>query len=451
MRSVLPESLTALARSCDFPLYVVGGSVRDFLAGRLSADADWDICAPAGEDALIAAATRCGFSVRAVYRNTGTVKLEHADKTACEFARFRSDRYVRGMHAPAETVFTDDIALDARRRDFCANAIYYDIARGKFVDPLGGKDDVARRMLRTVAPAEKVFGEDGLRLMRLARIAAQTGFAPDAECMAGARTNRALIDDIAPERIFTELCLILSSDRRAGTADAPYRGLSILRDTGVLARILPELAAGDGLRQREDFHRYDVLEHSLRCVKYAPENVRLAALLHDVGKPFCFSRSGNFYGHAEEGARIAKCVLARLKAPSALTEETCALIKLHMRDFDLSMRESKVRREIVRDYAVLPKLFALRQADFSACRDDISPAPGVVKWRGILETMRAEGVPFTLKDLAVTGSDLQALGAHGAGISAMLRELQDYCTADGSRNTRERLLQYAKTHLREEP
>ena len=449
MQRILPAQLKALAAALDAPLYVVGGSVRDFLAGHLTDRADWDLASPASEDALARAAEQCGFTVRAVYRHTGTVKLTDREDVGYEFTRFRSDKYVRGVHTPSEITFTTDIALDARRRDFCANAVYYDVAAGTYVDPLGGIPDIRAGILRTVAPAEKVFGEDGLRLLRLARLAAQTGFSPDEASLAGAKLHRALIRDIAPERIFAELELLLHADEKAGGAQGPYRGLHILKDTGVLKELLPELAAGDGMAQRADFHRYDVLEHSLRCVLYAPPSVRWAALLHDVGKPFCFERDGNFYAHAEEGARIAQDILTRLKAPKKLTERTAQLVLLHMRDLDMKMKESKVRRDILLHAPLLPELFALRQADYSACRDNCSPAPGVVKWQRILEAMHAEGVPFSAKDLAVRGSDLAALGLRGERIGETLEELLLYCAQDGARNTREHLIKHLEHTCKE--
>lgn len=446
MRNFLPDNLLKLADVCQHSLYIVGGSVRDFLAGKLAARPDWDICSPAPEDELVSAAERCGIAVRAVYPRTGTVKLSDG-KNEFEFTRFRTDRYERGLHAPAEISFTEDIGADARRRDFCANAVYYDIAKGKFCDPLGGMDDIGRKILRTVAPARTVFGEDGLRLMRLARIAAQTGFAPDAECLAGARENAALIDDIVPERIFTELRLLLFSDEKTGDFRSPYRGLCLLRETGVLAHILPELAAGDGMPQRRDFHDHDVLEHSLRCAMYAPPEVRFAALLHDVGKPFCMLRDGNFYAHPEEGARIARDILTRLKAPIKLTEETAELVRLHMRDVDLRMRESKIRRELVEHYPLTDKLFALKQADYSACKDDLSPAPGVEKWKNILSRMRDEGVPMTVGELAVNGLDLQRAGVPAPRTAEALSALLSFCTEDGTRNKKETLLARAKSQF----
>lgn len=443
--SLVPENLKNLADVCQFSLYIVGGSVRDFFAGYpIGSSADWDISAAAPEDALLEAAAKTGFAAKAVYRNTGTVKLSAGDGEDYEFTRFRSDKYVRGVHVPVATEFTDNITLDARRRDFSANAVYFDLKAKAFCDPLGGIDDIKRRTLRTVAPAEKVFGEDGLRLMRLARIAAQTSFSPDEECLAGAARNADLIGDIAPERIYTELVLLLHSDLKHGDETAPYRGLTLLKETGVLARILPELAAGDGMLQRSDYHKYDVLEHSLRCVRYSPPDIRFAALLHDVGKPYCFTRDGNFYGHPEEGARIAEEILARLKAPKKLIKETAELVLLHMRDFNLQMKESKVRLTIVDNFPLLEKLLALKQADFSACRDDLSPAPSVLKWREILSKMEEEGAPRTLKELKIDGKTLQKCGMPPAKTGEALNFLLRYAALDSARNTEEHLKKHAK-------
>lgn len=444
VRELLPLPLIDLAAALPFPLYLVGGSVRDFLRGALQEKPDYDICSYGDEEVFMQTARATGFTVKSVFRATGTVKLADERKNEYEFTRFRSDKYVRGMHRPSEVCFTNDIALDAVRRDFCANAVYYDVKNARFVDPLGGMYDIERKILRTVAPAKKVFGEDGLRLLRLARIAAQTGFSPDEECLAGARENAALIGDVVPERIYAELNALLHADEKAGDSSAPYRGLCILRDTKVLHGILPELTAGEGMAQRSDFHAHDVLEHSLRCVLYAPPCIRWAALLHDVGKPFCFLRDGNFYKHAEEGEPIARAILARLKAPSRLKEETAALVRLHMRDHMQNMRVSKVRRELVAAYPLLDKLFALKQADYSACKDDLSPAPAVVKWKTVLAEMKAEGAPLTLKDLAINGNDLHALGTPPENTGTVLERLFAECVADGTLNERKRLLRRAR-------
>ncbi len=449
MRGILPENLIALANACEKPLYLVGGSVRDFLCGFPPKSApDWDICSSETEDGLIAAAQKAGFTARAVYRNTGTVKLTDGAGTDCEFTRFRTDRYVRGFHAPAEIFFTDDIGQDARRRDFTCNAVYYDIASGAFCDPLGGIKNIQTKTMRTVSFAKKVFGEDGLRLLRLCRQAAQIGFSPDDECLAGARENADLICDIAPERIFSELQLLLHADEAHGVKDGVLRGLRLLDVTGVLDRILPELAQGRGMAQRSDFHDHTVLEHSFRCAAYAPPRLRIAALLHDVGKPFCMKRDGNFYEHPQEGARISREILQRLKAPKKLTADTERLVLLHMYDFNCAMRENKVRREIVQNFACLQDLLALKQADFTACKGDLSPAPTVEKWKRISEQMQKEGAPRTLAELAINGSDLIANGIPPQKVSAILNELLLYAAQNGEKNIKSALLKHANNVLR---
>lgn len=445
LKKFLPQNFIRLTEIVPFPLFVVGGSVRDFLCGALKGDADWDIAGAGTDEELVSAANEAGFTVDAVYKNTGTVRLTDPEGQKYEFTRFRSDKYVRGLHAPAEIEFTADIQKDALRRDFTANAVYYDAVTETFADPLGGIPDIKKRIFRTVAPSEKVFGEDGLRLMRLARLAAETGFTPDTECLAGAKKHASLIRDIVPERIFAELKRLLETE----SGESAYRGLHILKETGVLREILPELALGDGLLQRADFHKYDVLEHSFRCVRYAERDIRFAALLHDVGKPFCFYRDGNFYLHPDEGARISAEILTRLKAPKKLVAETERLVALHMRDVNHMMKEFKIRKTIAENYRLLPKLLALFQADFTACKDDLSPAPTAVKWRTVCDKMEREGAPRSLKELKINGNDLTALGVKPEKMGEVLSELLLFAIEDGARNNRETLEnRVKKLHLR---
>lgn len=438
IKEISPK-LVCLAQILPQPLYIVGGRTRDFLAGLKSADVDTDLCAPLGAEEFSRFAESVGIRTEAEYKNTGTVKIT-VDGERCEFTSFRSDEYVRGEHRPASTCFTADINLDARRRDFKCNAVYYDIAAQKFVDPLGGIEDIADRKISTVAPAKKVFGEDGLRLMRLARIAAQTGFAPTPDCLDGAKENAGLISDISAERVCAELSAILTADMKYGAADGHYRGLEILKDIGVLAKILPELAAGDGMRQRKDFHKYDVLEHSLRAVLYAPPEVRLAALLHDIGKPYCFLKNGNFVGHETEGARIAAEVLTRLKFPKRTAEEVVSLVLLHMYDLRCDARESKARKFIVKNLKIFDKLLMLKQADYSACTDDTSVAPFVEKYTHVLEKMKKEGAPLRLCELDIKGDALIGAGVKPSETGKTLENLLFDCCTGQVENKREKLL-----------
>lgn len=447
MQTILPQELQNLAKLCPTPLYVVGGSVRDYLAKLTPSIHDYDICAPLSAETFARIATENGFCVQAVYRNTGTVKIK-GESVGYEYSTFRHDKYVRGTHVPVEIYFTEDITLDAKRRDFTANAVYFDIAKGIFVDPLKGIAAIQEKRLTTVAPAKKVFGEDGLRLLRLARQAAQLGFTPDKDCLLGAKENAALIQDISPERIYEELLLLLTAEQKCGIKNGPYHGLQILKETGILAYILPELAKGDKLSQRADFHKYDVLEHSFRAVLYA-ERIhdspifRLAALLHDVGKPICMLQTGNAHGHSDEGEILAQKILSRLKAPKKVVQTVAWLTKWHMYDFDCKTSEKKLRRFLVANAPQIEWLLLLKQADFSACTDDTSIAPTRARWEELLFKMKAESVPFSLKELAVNGKDLLNI-APPHRIGEILNALLMHTAVLPKDNEKEKLLKIAQ-------
>ncbi|MCD8306794.1 MAG: HD domain-containing protein [Clostridia bacterium] len=441
MREILSPNLIQLAYSLPCPLYVVGGKVRDYIAGYGPSE-DTDICAPMDASVFAEYAQKAGYTISRAFKNTGTLKIRRGEEDY-EFSSFRTDTYVRGTHRPEESFFTQDIMLDARRRDFKCNAVYYDIKSDSYTDPLGGLEDIKNRVMDTVVSAEKVFSEDGLRLMRLARMAAQTGFEPSAETLAGARRNASLIKDIAAERIWAELEKILHADAAHGIQYAQYNGLKILDDTRVLDEILPELTLGRGIEQRHDFHDHDVLEHSLRCVKYSDPGIRLAALLHDCAKPYCFVSSGNFHGHDKEGMRIAHEICLRLKVPSRLTSETVRLVGAHMFNIRGDARPAKVKRYVMENQDILDKVILLMQADFSACKDNLSPAPASVALTEFRAQMMADGLPLSLKDLAVKGGDLAAAGFPPESIGGVLDKLLEDSAIQGFANTKDVLMERA--------
>lgn len=435
-----PEILRRMAEKADFPLYIAGGAVRDALLGYESAD--FDLAAPASAEKAAALAEACGFTLHGAYKNTGTVNFSDGAHKY-EFTSFRTDVYRGGGHAPEKVTFTDDIFADAKRRDFTCNALYYDIAHDEIVDPLGGRADLSARTVNTTRRPEEVFAEDGLRLMRLARQCAENGLTPSPACLAGARANAARIRLIVPERIFAELGLLLHADQKHSLPFAHYTGLKILHASGVLEHILPELAAGDGLPQRADFHAYDVLEHSLRAAKYADGRVRLSALLHDVGKPYCYLRTGRYHGHDAEGARIAGEILARMKAPKREAETVVRLVGAHMYDLDGRAKENKVRAFLVKNRDIYPLLLLVKQADFSACKDDLRPCPTIGKWESVRRKMKEEGAPFCLTELRIDGNALKPLFPPEK-IGKALETLLWQCVYDGRLNEREKLLRAAE-------
>ena len=413
-----------LASVLSKPLYAVGGYVRNFLIDQSLAD-DVDLAGAIPIPEITDKAKALGLFIVAEYPRTGTVVFSDG-KLKYEYTCFRKEEYrLGGEHKPIRTEFTDDIIVDAKRRDFKCNAVYYDINEKKIVDPLDGVNDIKNKVLDSVIDADKVFSHDGLRLMRLARLCGELGFSPSKRVMVSAKKNAKNICDISAERIYDELKKILRSDGKYPFSDKKghYHGLKILSETGVLDYVMPELTLGRNMFQRSDFHDHDVLEHSLRCVLYAHESVRLDALLHDVGKPYCMIEYGRYHDHPFMGEEIARKILNRLTAENDTIKRVCFMVKNHMLDIKNDVKESKLRRFIVENYKFIPQLLMVKQADFSGSKDDLSKAPTVDKWEKLIEKMRSDGTPFCLKELNITSNELQALGYNGKALGDVMNEL----------------------------
>lgn len=444
MIEIFEKNLISLAKSLSSPLYAVGGVVRNYLIDGSVAQ-DIDLCAGVREEELLPLLEKFNFTVLGEYKRTGTILF--SGKQKYEFTCFRTEKYNEGgEHTPYETQFTLDIEEDAKRRDFKCNAVYYDITNQKFVDVLGGIEDIKNKVLDTVIQPDRVFCSDGLRLMRLARFCGELNFKPTQEVLASAKKYAKNIADISPERIQVELKRILASDKKYDFSDRQghYTGLKVLDQTGVLDYIIPELTAGRGMAQRADFHKYDVLEHSLKSVQYAHRSVRLAALLHDVGKPYCFIKTGKYHYHEEEGRWIAERILKRLKFDKKTIEEVKYLIFYHMIDLDCKMSENKLRYFIAKQGEELQKLIYIKQADFRASLDDNQPSPTLLKWKKMIKRMQAEGAPRNIKELKINAKALIELGYTGKQIGEKLEELFKLAVLDGKYNNREKLLKRAR-------
>ena len=437
----LPQKIEELADTLSRPLFVVGGYVRNYLINK-TLSADIDICGDFNVDEISNASQKIGFKIVATYKRTGTVVLSIGN-LKCEYTSFRKEIYAEGgNHKPIAIEFTNDILLDAKRRDFKCNAVYYDIKNGKYLDVLGGIKDINDKILDTVIEPEKVFCSDGLRLMRLARFSSELGFTPTEKVVKVAKKYADNISDISAERIYTELKYILNADEKYSFSpkNAHYIGLKILSDIGVLGKIIPELELGRDMPQRKDYHNYDVLTHTLKSVLYASKSVRLASLLHDIGKPICMINNGKYHGHDMVGVEIAQKILNRLKVDNATIKEIKFLVGAHMKDLDCKMGENKVKKFIVKNYKLLPKLYALKQADFSACKDDLSTCPTIIKWKKIEKDMKRKGVPFSIKELKISATDLINLGYKGKDIHETLDKLLNLCIENPKLNVKEKLL-----------
>ncbi|MBQ3116673.1 MAG: CCA tRNA nucleotidyltransferase [Clostridia bacterium] len=444
MKALFNPNLIALARALDTPIYAVGGVVRNFLIDK-SISLDVDLAGDLLPEQVGFVAVKFGFKVVCEYKKTGTLVFTDG-KRRYEFTSFRTEKYHGGEHCPYEVTRTSSIKEDALRRDFKCNAIYYDLKNGEFVDVLKGMADVENRVIDTVASPSEVFSHDGLRLMRLARFCAELNFTPTSEVLEGARKNCGNIKDISPERIFAELRLILKADKKYAFSNpnGHYVALKILDETRVLDGIIPELTAGRGMTQRADYHKYDVLEHTLKAVQYAHPKVRLSALFHDIAKPYCKSTFGEFYRHDLEGVEIAKKVLKRLKVDTKTERDVVFAVRYHMIDMDCKMREVKVRRFIVKNYDRLDGLFMIKQADFTASMEDKGVAPTIEKWERIIKKMKEEGVPFSLKQIIITAEDLKNFGYKGIEIGEKLEKLWEHLIINPKDNDRETLLRMIK-------
>ena len=446
MKINFSKNLISLAKSLDKPLYAVGGVVRNFLIdGSFSVDVD--LASANTAEQLIEKLGDFGFDVLAEYKRTGTVVFSDKNQKY-EYTSFRRESYLSGgAHTPDKVEYTSDMKEDALRRDFTCNALYCDVITGEIFDPLGkGVADVEEKRLDTVTDPEKVFCSDGLRLMRLARFSAELDFTPTEDVLNSAKMYADNIKDISPERIYAELNKILCADERYPFSNKAghYQGIKILDQTRVLDRIFPDLAKGRGMAQRADYHNFDVLEHGLKCLLYAPKNIRLAALLHDVGKAECMEVDKNFYRHAEVGERKAITALKRLKADKKTIEQVAFLTKWHMLDMDGKMREQKLRLFFVKNARYFEDLLSIKQADYKACKEQEGTAKTVEKWLALMDKMKGDGTPFSLKDLKISANDLMEIGYRGKEIGKELSSLFDFAVCNAKENERERLLNRAK-------
>lgn len=435
IKSKIPESLRRLNEMASLPIYVVGGFVRNALAGL--GDSDIDIAGPAIAEAL---GISRRFQTKVVNYKLGTAVIRLGDEKF-EYTPFRTERYAEGGgHTPTEVKFTTDINKDALRRDFTVNSIYYDITNDKIVDPLGGIQDIERKLIRSYDPAH-TFASDGLRILRMIRLASETGFKIDGVTARAAQENAHLLRDISAERRRDELNKILLADVKYGVKGAHYRGLRLIRQLGLWKYLIPQLEDADGLAQNPAYHSYDVLEHTNQTVGFAPPDIRLAALMHDVGKPYCVAKFGNMHGHERVSANIVRYVLGEygLKYPTTVIEETAWLAEHHMYDMSRNTKINKLKLFVAENYDKIDKLIELMEADnLARGKTDQPSVPN--RLPAIKKELEESGAPLSLSDLALDGSALIMEGIQPIKIGGVLTELWRECVLNPSLNNQEWLL-----------
>ena len=437
---VLPEKITYILNaltSAGYPAYVVGGCVRDALAGR--APHDWDVCTAARPEQVHAVFT--GASVRDTGLRHGTVTLV-LDREPFEITTFRVDGSYSDSRHPDSVTFTDDVEADLARRDFTVNAMAYHPAAG-LVDPFGGQADLRAGLLRCVGDPAERFTEDGLRILRALRFAARFGYAIEPDTAAAVHDLAPRLRSIAAERIKAELDGIL-----LGARVAP-----ILRDyPDVLAVVLPEIEPSVGFAQKNPHHRYDVWEHTLRAVEAAPPDpiLRWTMLFHDLGKPATFAPDeqgvGHFYGHARVSAEYADGIMERLRFSNEERDAVYELVRRH--DGVLVPDKKSVRRLLGKlGREQFDRLLEVHRADNLAQTPELaaSRAAELMSIRALADEIARDDECVDLRRLAVNGRDLTSLGyAPGPALGAELRRLLDRVLDDPSLNEKETLLRMAR-------
>ena len=422
-----------LLEAAGFAAYAVGGCVRDACLGRNPHD--YDLCTgalPAQTEAVFR-----DFRLVLAGEKHGTVTVITEDGPV-EITTFRTEGGYRDNRHPDWVKFVPDIQGDLARRDFTVNAMAYSPTRG-FADPFGGREDLRNHVLRAVGDPEARFREDSLRILRGVRFAARFGLTPEEHTMQAMLSQAGLMENLARERVFEELCKLL----------LVAKAEDITRFAPILAAVIPELAPMIGFDQRSPHHAYDLITHTAHVVEGVPPTLplRWAALLHDTGKVKTFTLDatgrGHFYGHAKDSAAIADDILRRLKAPTALREEVVPLIGRHMTR--LQPDRKLLRRQVSKyGFPMVEAQLALQQADMGSkgtVEDDGSAVFAEV--RQLLADLKAEDACLSLKDLAVNGNDLMALGFQGRAIGACLNRLLELVVEERLPNEKRALLDYA--------
>jgi putative nucleotidyltransferase with HDIG domain len=426
--------------------YVVGGSIRDVLMGR--EPHDWDMATDARPERLLE------LFPGAVYENRfGTVAVREAGEVH-EITTFRTDHEYADFRRPHRIEFGDRIELDLARRDFTINALAWgaDAPEGggsampDLIDPHGGLADIGARVLRAVGDPGTRFEEDALRMVRAVRLAATLDVEVEGGTLAAIQAHAELVAHLSGERLAAELDKLLGADR-------PSVGLRLMASTGIVGVLSPDLDAQRGVPQNK-IPGDDLWDHTLRTVDAVPVDrpvVRLAALLHDIGKPATMA-DGHFLQHDAVGADLAAKLLDRLRTPRPVAERVVHLVRHHMFTYDPGWGDAGVRRFIKRiGRDALESLFALREAD-NVGSGQLPDGHELDELRRRVRQQLAGDVVLERGDLAVDGNDLIAeLGlAQGPTLGRILDELLERAIADPTVNDRPTLLVLAQAMLAED-
>jgi len=422
-----------------YEAYAVGGCVRD--AVLHNDPKDWDICTPALPEQIM----RCfeGYHIIETGLKHGTITLL-IDNKPYEITTYRIDGIYSDNRHPDKVEFVSKLKEDLSRRDFTINAMAFNPSKG-FVDYFGGVLDINNRIIRCVGDADKRFQEDALRIMRALRFASVLGFSLDAETSNAINRNAKLLKNIAVERISVELNKLING------LDADKILLSY---TLVIEEIIPEIKAMIGFEQNNPYHHLDVWRHTVESIINTPAEtaLRLTMLFHDIAKPVSYTEEdsiGHFYGHPQISSDMAKQILSRLKYDNQTIETVTQLILYH--DTDIQPRRKHIKRWLNRiGEDRFRQLLIIKRADAMAQSEKhrqkrIDTLDAIVP---ILNEIIENHQCFSLKDLAINGKDLIAIGVpEGAMIGNVLNQLLDLVINELIENEKVQLIKVAQEIL----
>jgi tRNA nucleotidyltransferase (CCA-adding enzyme) len=420
--------------------WIVGGCVRDLLAGR--AVSDWDVATDARPNELMK-----------IFPRAVPTGIEHGTVTVLsggatyEVTTLRGEGTYSDGRRPDWVEFVDDITRDLARRDFTVNALAIDPLDGKVIDPFHGQADLAQGVLRAVGDPRERFAEDGLRVLRAARFVATLEVALDPATEAAIGATLDTFQRVAAERVRDEWIKMMK-------ARTPSRGVEVMRRSGILQITCPELLEGVGMDQNK-WHAYDVWRHGLACMDACEGDpvLRFAALLHDVGKPRTRAwsdktRDYTFYDHDRVGAEIAEPIAARLRFSNEERARIVALVRHHLFHYDDEWTDTAVRRWIRRvGPERLEDLYVLNAADVRAKGRDFEADLGALGGlKAHVARVIAAGAALSTRDLKINGHDLMRELALRPGpvIGKILDALLEAVTSDPALNDRDALLKLAR-------
>ena len=450
----IPDFILQIAQTFfenGFSFYLVGGAVRDMIMKKNPSDYD-------------AATDANPYEVMKMFKKVIPTGIEHGTvtifymKNSIEVTTFRTESGYSDSRHPDFIKYASTIEEDLSRRDFTMNAIAINLKDFSLIDPFSGRNDIDKKIIRTVNDSRERFLEDGLRPIRCIRFKSQLNFSLEEKTYSSLFDCEVLkkVASISVERFRDEFLKIMKTEK-------PSSALKIMEETGILKIFIPELLEGRGSSQKDSrgYHIFDVLDHNYYACDASPKEkplVRLAALFHDIGKPKArterFENGAlivNFYNHEIYSEEISRKILQRLKFSNAETEKICNLIKNHMFNYESSWTDATVRRFIIRvGKENLDDLIDLRLSDMGGKYNepvrmhDNPSVHKIIELKDRINEVLLSSSAFGLKDLKVNGKILMELGIpSGKILGEILKELLNCVLEDQSLNTKEKLSEIA--------